>query len=101
MLPTSVPAITATSPARQFRAIVKYSSRLPRRAMISRLIATSDMFEALSTVLPERRTADRYFVVTATALNALPSKKQSFQHRAEDQGGKVAQCHHRYQTGRE
>src|SRR5437879_12500083 len=41
MLPAIPPATTATRPSRLFHAIVKYSSRIPRLAILSRVVANS------------------------------------------------------------
>lgn len=41
MLPAIAPAITATRPSRLFQAMVKYSSRFPRRASVLRVVTNS------------------------------------------------------------
>src|SRR5207247_11209413 len=41
MLPAIPPATTATRPSRLFHAIVKYSKRIPRFAILSRVVANS------------------------------------------------------------
>src|SRR3989442_1626032 len=41
MLPAIPPATTATRPSRLFHAIVKYSNRIPRLAILSRVVANS------------------------------------------------------------
>src|SRR5579863_2699687 len=53
MLPATIPAQTAISPSREFQAIVKYSSRLPRCAIAWRAIVNSFMLQAYQAILAD------------------------------------------------